>query len=446
MKRPTPRAGETAPVYAGAQSSPGPRAGQAGPQLTWPGKSDTLPEPPEVTPALVEVAGAEAARGKLIRGDNRAVMRALEAELRGAVDLVYIDPPFGTGQRFALTRRGAGDDAEVRAYDDRLDLAEYLSTMLDQLQRIRALLSERGTVFVHCDWHVSHYLRCLLDEVFGASCFKNEIVWRYRRWPAKTRVFQRMHDVIFWYGRSPGDPHTFHPHYEPLSASTLATFGTKRQVADFSSGRRKPSQTDEETRGAPLSDVWDIGIIAPIARERVGYPTQKPEALLRRILEVASNPGDLVADFFCGSGTTLAVAAKLGRRFVGCDVSASAIHATRKRLLSAGAPFTLHDVEGAAQEAPPPAVEVQVERADLIGGVRVTLTGDAASLDYWAIDWEHEGGVFRNAWHACREGRDRHMPLVAEHAYPTLAPRRIAVQLAGAHGEARRREIAWTFS
>jgi DNA modification methylase len=428
MKRPTPREGET------------------GLRLEWPGRDDTLDEPPLVTPSLVEVSGPEAGRGKLIRGDNRAAMRALEAELAGAVDLVYIDPPFGTGQSFSLTRRGGGDAAEVFAYADQLSLDAYLSTMLDQLRRIRALLSERGTVFVHCDWHVSHYLRCLLDEVFGADCFKNEIVWRYRRWPAKTRVFQRMHDVIFWYGKTPGDLHTFHPLYEPLAASTLATWGTKRQVADFSSGRRKPSQTDEETRGAPMSDVWDIGIIAPIAKERVGYPTQKPEALLRRIVEVASSPGDLVADLFCGSGTTLAVAARLGRRFVGCDVSPAAIHATRKRLLAQDAPFALYDLGTPTNEAPPPAVEVVVERADLIGGVRVSLTGDAASLDAWAIDWEHEGSVFRTAWHARREGRDRHLALVAEHAYPTLAPRRIAVQLAGAHGEAELREIAWTFT
>ena len=280
MKRPTPREGDAGSVREGATSSPRSRAGQqADPELVWPGKRDTLPEPPLVTPALVEVSGPEGARGKLIRGDNRAAMRALEEELCGAVDLVYIDPPFGTGSSFSLTRRGAGDAAEIHAYEDRLDLAEYLSTMLDQLRRIHALLSERGTVFVHCDWHVSHYLRCLLDEVFGPACFKNEIVWRYRRWPAKTRVFQRMHDVIFWYGKTPDDAHTFHQHYEPLAASTLATWGTKRQIADFSSGRRKPSQTDEETRGAPMSDVWDIGIIAPIAKERVGYPTLAPRRI-----------------------------------------------------------------------------------------------------------------------------------------------------------------------
>src|SRR6185369_6961832 len=142
-----------------------------------------------------------------------------------------------------------------------------------------------------------------------------------------------MHDVIFWYGRSPGDAHAWTPLYEPLAASTLATWGTKRQIADFSSGRRKPSQTDEETPGAPMADVWDIGIIAPIARERVGYPTQKPEALLRRVIEAASRPGDLVADFFAGSGTTLAVAEKLGRRWIGCDVGRVAIETTKKRLL-----------------------------------------------------------------------------------------------------------------
>jgi len=193
------------------------------PELTWPGK-----QPPEEAlrgpaPALtvVEVAGGHDEgsppwRGKLVRGDNRAVMRALLPTFAGQVDLVYMDPPFGTGGSFALTARAGGEHEEVPAYSDRWSqgLPAYLSTMVEQLALMRALLSDRGTLFLHCDWHVSHYLRCLLDEVFGPACFKNEIVWRYRRWPAKTRAFQRMHDVIFWYGRSPDDAHAWTQPYE----------------------------------------------------------------------------------------------------------------------------------------------------------------------------------------------------------------------------------------
>ncbi|MFT3773782.1 MAG: site-specific DNA-methyltransferase [Minicystis sp.] len=420
------------------------------PELVWGGKRSRTPAT-DPAPRLVtaEIAGAPrdlAWRDKLIRADNRHAMRALLPDLAGKIDLVYVDPPFGTGGSFSLTARGAGG-ADVPAYSDRwtLGLDEYLSTMLEQLELIRALLSDRGTVFVHCDWHVSHYLRCLLDEVFGADAFKNEIVWRYRRWPAKTRVFQRMHDVIFWYGRAPGDAHAWTPQYEPLAASTIETWGTKRQIADFSSGRRKPSQTDEETPGAPMSDVWDIGIIAPIAKERVGYPTQKPEALLRRVIEAASRPGDLVADFFAGSGTTLAVAHKLGRRFVGCDSGRVAIHAARKRLLGLGASFELLEIDGATADASLPAVAIHAEPAGGRGEVRLRLDdGGAEGIDYWAVDWDHDGRIFRTGWHASREGKKRTLPLTAEHAFAAGGSYRIAVLVAGAHGGEGRHEIVWS--
>lgn len=424
-----------------------------GPELLWHGKRERRPEPP-APPRLttLEETGLPTlgGRGRLIRGDNRLAMRALLADHAGKVDLVYVDPPFGTGGSFSLTARGGGEG--VAAYSDRWSdgLGDYLSTMLEQLELLRALLSDRGTLFVHCDWHVSHHMRCLLDEVFGADAFKNELVWRYRRWPAKTRVFQKMHDVIFWYGKTPGDAHAWTPQYEPLAASTLETWGTRRQVADFSSGRRKPSQTDEETPGAPMADVWDIGIIAPIARERVGYPTQKPEALLRRVIEAASKPGDLVLDVFAGSGTTLAVAEKMGRRWIGCDVGRAAIHASRKRLLGIGAAFEVMAIEGGAGESEGAeagaAMVITAAAAEEGAGrrVRVSLGGaEAGALDYWAVDWEHDGRVFRSAWHARREGKKQEMPLVTEHAYAAAGRYRIAVQAAGAAGGERRQVVDW---
>jgi DNA modification methylase len=282
-------------------------------------------------------------RNKLIWGDNLLVMGSLLDKFAGKIDLIYIDPPFATGADFSFTTEIGESGEEVlkeqsiieeKAYRDTWGAGNvsYLAMMSSRMQLMFDLLSPGGSFVVHCDWHVAHLLRALLDEIFGADSFNNEIVWRYRRWPAKTRVFQRMHDTLLWYAK-PGKEHAFTQLYEELAASTLETWGTKRQVADFSSGRRKPSQTDEETKGAPMADVWDIGIIAPIAHERVGYATQKPEALLDRVVTVMSNPGDLVADFFCGSGTTLAVAEKLGRRWIGCDLGRWAIHVTRKRLL-----------------------------------------------------------------------------------------------------------------
>jgi DNA modification methylase len=438
------------------------------PELTWPGKRGPLHGERAAfdgpTPALTTVevvgervhdggsapkpTGAGLLRQKLVHGDNRAVMRALLPEYAGRVDLVYLDPPFGTGGSFALTQRAGGPGDEVPAYSDRwsLGLGSYLSTMLEQLTLMRALLSERGTIFLHCDWHVSHYLRCLLDEVFGPTSFKNEIVWRYRRWPAKTRVFQRMHDVLFWYGKTPDDRHAWTPLYEPLAASTRETWGTKRQIADFSSGRRKPSQTEEESRGAPMSDVWDIGIIAPIAHERVGYPTQKPEALLRRLIEATTRPGDLVADFFAGSGTTLVAAEKLGRRWIGCDVGQAAIHAAKKRLVELpSATFEVLTAGGEAEAAS----EAPCVTVSMTGGagrtVQLTLAGEGAdAVDYWAVDWEHDGRVFRHGWRACRrKARDR-VPLTAEHTYAEAGRRRIAVQIAGAGGQERREVIGWS--
>ncbi len=407
------------------------------PQLTWPTKrAPPVAQLPLAALTVVEQHGAgrpDVFRNKLIRADNRLAMRALARDFAGQVDLVYIDPPFATGGLFSAKTSGE----EVPAYSDRWQdgLGDYLSTMLEQLQLLHALLSPRGTVFLHCDWHVSHYLRCLLDEVFGPEAFKNEIVWRYRRWPAKTRAFQRMHDVLFWYARSPSFEHAWTPLYEELAASTRATWGTKRQVADFSSGRRKPSQTDEDTLGAPMADVWDIGIIAPIAHERVGYPTQKPEALLRRVIEAASRPGDLVADLFAGSGTTLAVAEKLGRRWIGCDNGRVAVHTAKKRLLALpdAAPFDLLAPEGEAPEVFDAPIAVE---QDGPLGVRLRLSGKAP-VDYWAIDWDHDGRVFRAGWHAARTKRST-APLEAAHTYAHPGPRRIAVQLVDPAGAERR--------
>jgi DNA modification methylase len=419
------------------------------PRLVWPGKPARGAVAPRAAAPLVvtEHLGAPlaegSARNRLIHADNRAAIPALLGELEGRIDLLYIDPPFATGGSFSA-RTGPGAE-EIPAYDDRWQegLGDYLSRMLEQLELFRSLLSPRGTIFVHCDWHVSHYLRCLLDEVFGEGAFKNEIVWRYRRWPAKTRAFQRMHDVLLWYGKTPNDSHAWTPLYEGLAPSTQKTWGTKRQVADFSSGRRKPSQTTEETPGAPMSDVWDIGIIAPIALERVGYPTQKPEALLRRVIEAASRPGDLVADFFAGSGTTLAVAEKLGRRWIGCDMGGVAVHTTKKRLLAlpgCSAFEVLAPAVGATSRGEGLFAAVTVITAR--EGNRVTLRLEGASnVDFWSVDWDHDGQVFRASSYASRTKKGGELTLEASHAYAMTGARRIGVQLVDAAGVESRRVI-----
>src|SRR6185503_7235299 len=174
--------------------------------------------------------------------------------------------------------------------------------------------------------------------IFGPRAFASEIVWRYRRWPSKTPNFQRVHDVLLRYVKDPDVRPRFHQLYEPLAASTLATWGTRKQraVVDDDGRRARSSKTAEPTPGAPLGDVWDIGIVAPVARERTGYPTQKPEALLRRLIEACTEPGDWVVDPYCGSGTTLAVCKQIGRRAIGIDSSVQALKTSRKRLKELG--------------------------------------------------------------------------------------------------------------
>jgi len=313
------------------------------------------------------------ADGKLHCGDNLAVLR--EHVRDASVDLVYLDPPFNSRRSYEMTRRASPSEAPafedtwrwdegaeatyaaltapggspahhapvaayakaMRAVLEATDpaLLAYLVMMAVRVVELHRALAPTGSLYLHCDPTASHYLKLLLDAAFGPGCFKNEIVWRYRRWPTKSRRFQRMHDTLLFYTREAGGDHTFHTlyGYEKLAASTLKTFGTKKQQADFSSGRRKPGVIEgEETAGPPMSDVWEVGVIAAIGKERVGYPTQKPEALLERVVLASSDPGDVVLDPFCGSGTTLVVAARLGRRWIGIDESPVAIDLARGRL------------------------------------------------------------------------------------------------------------------
>jgi site-specific DNA-methyltransferase (adenine-specific) len=323
----------------------------------------------------------------VFHGDNVEVMRQSVAD--ASVDLVYLDPPFQSGRDYKVVfearggkpgsapaqsdafkdtwrwgreadaayaeveRRGDAVAATVRALRAILgeaDVMAYLCMMAPRLVELRRVLRPTGSLYLHCDPTSSHYLKVLLDGVFGAACFRNEIVWRYRRWPARASRFQRMHDILLFYTAAPGHAHTFHTlhGYEKLADSTLKTFGTRKQRADFSSGHRKPGVEEVDTQGpplsdywdidalvdlgAPLSDAWEVGVIAAIGHERTGYPTQKPEALLERVVRASSREGDVVLDPFCGSGTAIAVAERLARRWIGIDVSPLAVDTARARI------------------------------------------------------------------------------------------------------------------
>lgn len=276
----------------------------------------------------------------MLRGDNLGALRALRDTHEGAVTLAYLDPPFLTNRVHEAKNRKTG--VERVAFDDRwADRAAYLEALAPRLLAMRDLLAPHGSIVIHVDPKTSHYVKVLADEVFGEDAFASEIVWRYRRWPSKTQNFQRVHDVLLRYRKDPSVPPRWNPLYEPLAASTVATWGTTKQRAVFEGNgkRARSSSTEQETEGVPMGDVWEIGVLAPVARERTGYPSQKPEALLDRLVTALTAPGDLVLDPYAGSGTTLAVAAKRGRRFVGIDQSDVALETTLERLASIGVPL-----------------------------------------------------------------------------------------------------------
>jgi site-specific DNA-methyltransferase (adenine-specific) len=300
----------------------------------------------------------------LLAGDNLSALELLKAQ-KTRFALAYLDPPFLTGREHALVERRRGKQGQIvrtlkPAFDDRWDsLEHYLAALEPRIAAARDLLLPEGCLVLHVDPKTSHYLKVLCDRIFGRDCFASEIIWRYRRWPSKTPNFQRVHDVLLRYVKDPGAEPRFQQLYEPLAPSTLATWGTKKQraITDETGRRTRSSVTTEATPGAPLGDVWEIGIVAPVAKERTGYPTQKPEALMSRLIQSCTLEGDWVLDAYAGSGTTAAVARKLGRAVLSIDESARALQVARRRLKAAG--FPAHELRVAEGEPQPkPAARV----------------------------------------------------------------------------------------
>lgn len=288
-------------------------------------------------------------RNKLIWGDNAVVMSSLLDQFAGKVDLVYIDPPFAVGADFSLqVQIGETNDSvvkeqsiiEEKAYRDTwgAGLESYVEMMNERLQLIYSLLTADGSLYVHCDHRVNSYIRLLLDEIFGPNRFQREIIWTMSAasgYKGMVQNYVRGHETILYYTKS--DKPIFNKSYLPYSKEQLARFSGRDQDGRLYKTITKTRRLYlDEAKGVPLPDVWtDIANFQTVVNspEILGYPTQKPETLLRRIVESSSMPGSLVADFFCGSGTTLAVAEKLGRRWIGTDLGRFAIHTTRKRML-----------------------------------------------------------------------------------------------------------------
>lgn len=273
-------------------------------------------------------------RNRLIWGDNRIVMASLRREFSGKIRLIYGDPPFNVGADFTMELLiGDGKDKipkqqsalEAVAYSDIWGKGtdSYLHFMYERLTLMRELLAEDGSIYLHCDPTMSHYLKLLMDEVFGADQFRNEIVWSYPRARPGGKQFARLHDVIFWYSKGPTWTFDKESAQVPLSAEALTVNTIIRK--DGSVWTRKRNTKD-------MPDVWDIKFHTG-SKERLGYPTQKPMQLLERIIKASSNEGDLVFDPFCGSGTTGAVAESLARRWIMADLGRFSIHTTRKRMI-----------------------------------------------------------------------------------------------------------------
>lgn len=320
------------------------------PELRWTGKRPYRST--QYYPAQLRESYGEEQNGwinKIFWGDNLQVMSHLLKEYRGKIDLIYIDPPFDSKADYKkkIDLKGVGkaesdsSSFEEKQYGDIWTNDEYLQFMYERLLIMRELLSERGSIYLHCDWHRSAYLRLLLDEVFGADSFRNEIVWSYFGFKrATSKKFPQKHDLIFSYTKSPD--YTWNVQYKPHSAEYIKRFKKDengrlyRDDVNPTGGGTRIIYLDE-VEGDIIDSVWtDIPPVNPVAKERQNYPTQKPEALIERIIKASTNPGDLVFDCFMGSGTTQAVAMKLGRRFIGADINLGAVQTTTKRLLSVG--------------------------------------------------------------------------------------------------------------
>ena len=283
---------------------------------------------------------------KLFWGDNLQVMSHLLKEFRGKVNLIYIDPPFDSKADYKRTISIRGQKVEnehtnfeEKQYGDIWNNDEYLQFMYERLVLLRELLAEDGSIYMHCDWHRCHYLKIIMDEIFGPSNMESELIWQLQGvsgYKSLVNSFVRGHDTILFYTKSSNK--TFNKEYLPYSEEQL-----KRFSGIDENGRRYKVITKDrvlyldESKGVPVSDVWtDIASFQTIVNspEIQNYPTQKPEKLIERIIKASSNPGDLVFDCFMGSGTTQAVAMKLGRRFIGADINLGAIETTTKRLLN----------------------------------------------------------------------------------------------------------------
>ena len=326
-----------------------------------------------------EIVGNKETENMVIRGECVSACAYLK-ENNIKVDLVYIDPPIDIRIDYAKTiyvRRNPKvaeaiekaeeklEDEELRTFEEKMygdvwNKEAYLNWMYENLMAIKSVMSEKGSIYVHLDWHIGHYVKILMDEIFGEENFIDEIIWHYEKWTAGSNMLQKNHDVIYWYSKS--NEFVFNEQrkltenlkkkYENgyligggYGSNGLVVYDENNPKAKklIDSGKYKVVYAN--TEGKPLSDVWDIPFINPMANERSDYTNQKPEKLLERIIKISSNENMVVADFFGGSGVTAKVANDLNRKFIHCDVGINSIETTRDRLIETGASFKVMDIK-----------------------------------------------------------------------------------------------------
>jgi DNA modification methylase len=298
------------------------------------------------TPSGFNFKPEEKWQNLLIWGENRLVLKSLLKEFAKKISLIYIDPPFATGGDFSLKVQ-IGKRAETVnniAYKDKWSegLESYLDFLYERLLLMKELLTKDGSIYVHLDWHISHYIKLIMDEIFGYENFRNEIIWAYPAASVKTRrFFIRSYDTILFYSKSDDylfndDPNIYMEYSNRVKNALKKDEGGIFYYRGGShNGRKLSRKVYIKHDGIFPRDVWnDIPYVRANTLEYQGFSTQKPERLIKRIILASTNEKDIVADFFCGSGTTITVAEKLGRRWIGCDSNKQAIHMTKKRILS----------------------------------------------------------------------------------------------------------------
>ncbi|MBR5315871.1 MAG: site-specific DNA-methyltransferase [Firmicutes bacterium] len=271
----------------------------------------------------------------LIHGDNRAAMKALlEQGYGGKIQMIYIDPPFFSKADYDAVAKAGDSKIRHLAYEDKWSkgMSQYLKMLASRLYLMKDLLADDGLIWVHLDWHVVHYAKVLMDEIFGEKHFVNEIIWQYKSGGSSKKHFSRKHDTILVYSKS--GKYVFNP---------LEEKSYNRQYKPY---RFKGVKEYKDDLGwytlVNMKDVWSIDMVGRTSAERTGYATQKPEALIERMIQCCTKEGDICADFFCGSGTLQAVAGRMGRNFIGCDEGSLAIESTVNRLSKAEQTFRVY--------------------------------------------------------------------------------------------------------